>query len=148
MIGERQWRALGILAVAGALSLIVFWPMWSQYAADYPNIQAWISNATLGGFSATRDWRLFVAVGALLGALALADFRAAGWLAVPALWPAAEYFYASFALPLRSPWLMALLAFPGAEAPFVPWAISAYAVVRLAQALGRRRAAPLAPSPE
>jgi hypothetical protein len=77
-----------------------------------------------------------VVVAAALGALALIDRRAAGWLAVPALWPAAEYFYATFALPLRSPWLAALLAVPATQASaFVPWTIVAYAVVRLALAL-------------
>jgi hypothetical protein len=57
---------------------------------------------------------------------------AAGWLAVPALWPGTEYFYATFALPLRSPWLAAALALsePRAAA-VVPWAIMAYAVVRV-----------------
>lgn len=136
MIGERQWRALGIIAVAGALSVIVFWPLWLQYAVDYPQVQAWISNATWGGFSATRDLRLFAIVAAALAALAVIDFRAAGWLAVPALWPAAEYFYATFALPLRSPWLAAALAVPATQASaFVPWTIVAYVIVRLAIAL-------------
>jgi hypothetical protein len=47
-------------------------------------------------------------------------------LAVPALRPAAEYFYATFAMPLRSPWLMAFLAFPGsATAFFAPWTFAA-----------------------
>jgi hypothetical protein len=137
MIGQRHWRALGMLAIAGALSLVIFWPLWAQYAADYPHVQTWIMNATWGGFSAARDPRLFVVVGAAVGALALIDLRAAGWLAVPALWPAAEYFYATFALPLRSPWLVALLAIHGTQADaFAPWAIVAYAIVRLSQALG------------
>lgn len=137
MMGEGQWRAIGIFALASAVTVVIFWPLWAQYGADYAQIQAWISNATWGGFSATRDLRLFVVVAAVLGALALIDRRAAGWLAVPALWPAAEYFYATFALPLRSPWLLVLLAVPGTQADaFVPWAIVAYAVVRLAQALG------------
>jgi hypothetical protein len=136
MIGERQWRALGLFAVAGALSVVILWPLWAQYVTDYPQIQAWISRATWGGFSATRDPRLFAVVATALGALWLVDRRAAGWLAVPALWPAAEYFYATFALPLRSPWLAAVLAVPATQAAaFVPWTIAGYAVVRLVQAL-------------
>jgi len=138
MIGERQWRALAIFTLVAALSLVILWPLWSQYATDYAHIQAWITNATWGGFSAARDPRLFVVVAAALGALALIDLRAASWLAVPALWPAAEYFYATFALPLRSPWLVAVLAVTGTQAAaLVPWAIAAYVVGRLAQALGR-----------
>lgn len=151
MIGERQWRALGLFAVAGALSVVILWPLWAQYLADYAHIQAWITTATWGGFSATRDPRLFVIVAAALGALWRVDHRAAGWLAVPALWPAAEYFYATFALPLRSPWLVAVLAVPATQAAaFVPWTIAAYAVVRVAQALGTHDApeAGLAPLPD
>ena len=137
MIGEGQWRALAILVVLGVISLVIFWPLWMQYAADYPHIQDWISNATWGGFSATRDPRLFAVVGVAVGALAIIERRAAGWLAVPALWPAAEYFYAAFALPLRSPWLLAALAITGSQADaFVPWTIVAYVVVRVAQAIG------------
>ncbi len=145
MVGERQWRALGILAVAGTLSLVAFWPLWSQYAADYQHIQTWISNATWGGFSASRDPRLFVVAGVALAALAVIDFRAAGWLVVPAMWPAAEYFYASFALPLRSPWLMAALAVPATQATaLVPWTIVAYALARVGLAVFRW----WAPAPE
>jgi hypothetical protein len=141
MIGQGKWRALGIFALAGALSMVIFWPLWAQYAADYAHVQAWISSATWGGFSAARDPRLFGVVAAAVGALALIDRRAAGWLAVPALWPAAEYFYATFALPLRSSWLVALLAIHGTQSDaFVPWAIVAYTIVRLAQALGTHSA--------
>ena len=89
------------------VSLALFWPLWSQYFADYSQIQNWITEATHGCFSAARDPRLFVVTEVAVGALALIDLRAAGWLAVPALWPAAQFFYATFALPLRSPWLAA-----------------------------------------
>lgn len=116
MIGERQWRALAILAVAVAVSVVVFWPLWSQYFADYSGVSAWMTVATHGGFSAARDIRLFAVMAAAIGVLAIIDFRAAGWLSVPALWPASQFFYASFAMPLRSPWLMALLAVPVTEA--------------------------------
>jgi hypothetical protein len=146
MIGERQWRALGTFAIAVALSVVIFWSLWAQYAADYPRVQAWIVHATLGGFSAARDQRLFAVVATALGALALIDRRAAGWLAVPALWPAAEYFYASFALPLRSPWLLAMLAVSGSPADaFVPWFILTYAVMRLELAVGTHLARAISP---
>jgi hypothetical protein len=93
----------------------------------------------MGGFSAARDPRLFAVTAAAVGLLALVDRRAAGWLSVPALWPATQYFYATFALPLRSPWLAAALALSrGKSAAIVPWAIVAYAVVRVAQRLWER----------
>jgi hypothetical protein len=46
----------------------------------------------------------------LIVVLALMNRRDAGWLAVPTLWPATQFFYATFVLPLRSPWLAAALA--------------------------------------
>ena len=154
MIGERQWRALGIFALAGALSVVILWPLWAQYATDYQHIQAWISNATWGGYSASRDSRMFLVVAGALGALALIDLRAAGWLAVPALWPASEYFYSTFALPLRSPWLVAVLAVHGTQMDaFVPWTVVAYVLVRLTQAMtdwalkGNHAVAPEVPIP-
>jgi hypothetical protein len=140
MVVERQWRALAILTVAGIASVILFWPLWSRYFGEAAGIQAWISGpGTMGGFSAARDPRLFAVTAAALGLLALVDRRAAGWLSVPALWPATQYFYATFALPLRSPWLAAALALSrGKSAAMVPWAIIAYAVVRVAMRLWER----------
>ncbi len=147
MVVERQWRALALFALAGAFSVVIFWPLWRQYGADFAHVQAWITNATWGGFSATRDPRLFGVVAVALGALALIDRRAAGWLAVPALWPAAEYFYATFALPLRSPWLVAVLAVPASQtAAFVPWTIVAYVLVRIALALRTHYAPAVGPA--
>jgi hypothetical protein len=139
MVVERQWRALALLAVIGAASVVLFWPLWSQYRAEAGSIEAWITGpGTGGGFSAARDPRLFALTAVALGLLAIFDRRAAGWLAVPALWPATEYFYATFALPLRSPWLMAALALSEPkQAAVVPWVIVAYAACRVVQGLGR-----------
>ena len=130
MIGERQWRALAVFALAAALSVVILWPLWARYTTDYAQIQAWIISATWGGFSATRDPWLFVVVAAAIGALALIDLRAASWLAVPALWPAAEYFYATFALPVMTPLLAVLLAVPIKQLP--PIAIVLYVLWRFA----------------
>ncbi len=139
MVTERQWRALTILVIAGIVSLLLFWPLWRQYIADYAKVQDWIIGATYGGFSAAQDLRLFALTASALALLALIDTKAAGWLAVPALWPAAQYYYATFALPLRSPWLAAALVFGGrpGEAT-VPWAINAYVACRLMLWLFRR----------
>jgi hypothetical protein len=132
MVTNLQWRPLAILAVVGTISLVVFWPLWNSYRIEFPQIQATIQNETWGGFSAARDPTMFMLTGASLAILALIDRRGAGWLAVPALWPAAEFFYATFALPLKSPWLLALLAVPASQADaHVPWAIIAYAAARV-----------------
>ncbi len=132
MIGERQWRALTILAVGIAVSVVLFWPLWQTYAADYSKVQDWLVGFTRGGFSATRDPRLFAITAAAIGALLLIDRRAALWLAVPALWPASQYYYATFAMPLRSPWLAFVLAAAGTpNASLVPLCIIAYAGCRV-----------------
>src|ERR1035437_8659752 len=112
------------------------------YAADYSKVQDWLVGFTGGGYSATRDPRLFAITAASIGALLLLDYRAAFWLAVPALWPASQYFYATFAMPLRSPWLAFVLAAAGTpNASLVPWTIVASAgcrvVGRLVGGLGR-----------
>ena len=132
MIGERQWRALTVLAVGVMVSVVIFWPLWQTYAADYSKVQDWLVGFTGGGYSATRDPRLFVITAAAIGALLLIDRRAAWWLAVPALWPASQYFYATFAMPLRSPWLAFVLAAAGSrDGSWVPWSIVAYVVCRM-----------------
>ncbi len=144
MVTERQWRALGILGVAGVVSVVAFWPLWHQYITGYAQMQDWLLGATLGGFSAASDPRLFTLAAVAIAALALIDRRAAGWLAVPALWPATQYFYSTFALPLRSPWLMAMLAVGGHRADaLVPWAIIAYAIGRVTLWLRQRLARPV-----
>lgn len=136
MVTERQWRALIILAVAGVISLAVFWSLWRQYFNDYDTVQNWIVHFTRGGFSAARDPRLFAVAAGAIALLAVIDRKAAGWLAVPALWPAAQYFYASFVLPIRSPWLAAVLAVGLRDSDaLVPWTIVLYCGLRVAAAL-------------
>ena len=62
-------------------------------------------------------------------------WRAACWLAVPALAPFAEFHASIFALPVISPGLAALLAMAGQPADaFAPWAICAYSAWRVAWA--------------
>jgi hypothetical protein len=132
MVGERQWRAIAVLVIGVGASVILFWPLWSTYLRDYSQIQNWLIATTYGGYSATRDPRLFALAAAAIGALALVDLRAAGWLAVPALWPGTQYFYASFAMPVRSGWLAFVLAASGErDNAWVPWSIIAYCGLRI-----------------
>jgi len=139
MVSERQWRALAILAIGLAVSVVAFWPLWHQYIIDYSTVQTWLLGVTHGGWSAARDPRLFAITAASLAGLAVVDRRAAGWLAVPALWPAAQYFYATFAMPLRSPWLGLgiAVAIHGYDA-YGPWCIVAYCVARIVMRVRER----------
>jgi hypothetical protein len=139
MVGLRQWRALGILTVAGGASVVVFWPLWARYAADFRGTSSWLMDATNGGWSASREPLLWVTAAILLVALATMNWRDAGWLAVPALWPAAEFFYATFVLPLRSPWLIAALAMTNrAEFPRESEVLVGYIALRVAQGVIER----------
>ena len=59
------------------------------------------------------------------------DRRAAGWLAVPALWPASEYYYATMILPIATPLFAFAMAIPWYGVPAlvtigyaaVPWLV-------------------------
>jgi hypothetical protein len=95
---------------------------WGEYVTHYGEIAGRLVAESRGGTSAL----LLIAPGARLGGLgfllvglvaallllvALKDVRAAGWLTVPLLWPAAEYHYATFVLPVArrvSTWILAV----------------------------------------
>jgi hypothetical protein len=148
LLGEKRLRALFILAVAVAVSVIVFWPLWSQYRSDYNSVETWLMAAMHGGFSAARDPRLFVATAVAIGLLALIDRKAAGWLAVPALWPASQYFYSSFALPVINPILaFGLPAATHRRDAWIAYTIIAYVAWRLTCWAWPRVRARLKPTP-
>lgn len=88
-----------------------------------------------GGASAWGQPVLFMATLVALGLLVLIDLRAACWLAVPALFPTTQYYYAMFALPV-DPFAAAAMAFPW---PGVPALVTiGYAIVRLVLEMRRR----------
>jgi hypothetical protein len=76
---------------------------------------------------------LIVPMACVLLALAILDRTAASWLAVPALWPASQFFTQTFALPVfaarNTVWFAALLAIPSRGV--VPIAIALYVISRL-----------------
>lgn len=137
MVGERQWRALALLASAVALSAVFFRPLWESYFAHFAEIQSWLNDATFGGQSATTLPDLWVLGFVSLAVLAVVRLREAGWLAVPILWPAAQDFYASFILPLRSPWLAAALAVADGAVYVGWWGVPSMAQVLVAYTVWR-----------
>jgi hypothetical protein len=140
LVAERRWREIAFVAAVVAAMVVVLLPLWLQYAADYSSVSATIAQESAGGFSATRAAPLFVVTAVAVAALATVDWRAAWWLAVPALAPFAEFHASVFALPVMAPGLGALLAIAGTPADAVaPWAICAYSAWRVG-----RRAAELA----
>lgn len=136
MVALKQWRALAILCTAGLASIVLFWPLWSTYRADFAATDEWLMSMTQGGWSAAREPLLWAVAAVLIAILALLNSREAGWLAVPTLWPASQLFYATFVLPLRSPWLAAALALGHRlEFPTMAQVLVAYTAIRLAGAL-------------
>jgi hypothetical protein len=139
LLGEFRWRPVAILAAACAISLAAFPELWLTYLREFSAISERLAAESFGGFSATRDPRLLAITAVALVALAFVDRRAAGWLAVPGIWPDSQFFYAEFALPVIgpvqpyvTPIFAAALAAGGHPADAVlPWAVVGYAAWRV-----------------
>ena len=126
MVARRQFRAVAVLAASMIVSVAVSPEAWNEYIARYGEISGRLMSESQGGVSATLflDPRVLplgeglaiVGIVAILVLLvAVRDVRSAGWLAVPLLWPAAEYHYATFALPIArriSTWILAVPLVP------------------------------------
>jgi hypothetical protein len=132
LVAARRWRDVAVVVAVMAATLVVLAPLWFQYAADYSSVSATIAQESAGGLSASRDPMLFAATAACLALLAYVDWRAACWLAMPALSPFAEFHSSIAALPVMSPGLGALLATSGTPwDTLIPKAIAAYCAWRL-----------------
>ena len=102
-----RWRAVAVTAALFALSA-PFLP-WTSYVAQFGDLSAVLETQSDGGLSATAlPWLIPIAVIALV----LCGRERAGWLAVPALWPATQWYYATLALPALTPIAAALIAVP------------------------------------
>ncbi|MBM4407329.1 MAG: hypothetical protein FJ038_01715 [Chloroflexi bacterium] len=147
--GRFRWRALALTAIGIGVSFALAPHLWFQYAASMAETTARLNEEAAGGFSAAIVPMLLVPMTLLVFLLWLRDRRAGSWLAVPALWPASQFFTQTFAMPLfaRGPqagaggpvapaWFAALLAIPSRGV--VPMAIAVYVVTRL---WGARQAA-------
>jgi hypothetical protein len=143
LIGERRRTALMCSAAALALS-IVAWPLWAEYIGQAGFTSARLVQEAGGGFSGFQSPALFVIGLASIGALlALRDRRAAGWLVVPAIWPASQFHYATLAMPVMHPVLALGLAFRIQELPVV--AIAVYATWRVLKSVAREDPADVFP---
>lgn len=102
-----RWRAV---AVTGLVLLVTapFLP-WASYFAQFADLSAALETQSDGGLSATAlPWLIPIAVVALV----LCGRERAGWLAVPALWPATQWYYSTLALPALTPIAAALISVP------------------------------------
>jgi hypothetical protein len=132
VLGEGRWK---IVVVAAALLMVsAAWGLglWRDYVARFPEITERLNLEAAGGYSAwgLPLFSLLVVVAALV-VLALVDRRSAAWLAVPALWPASQIHYSTFALPVITPALAFVLAIPQQGIPAL--VVVALAVSRLGE---------------
>ncbi len=146
MVARRQFRAVAILAASIALSVAVSPGAWSEYVARYGEISGRLMSESQGGVSAMlfldprvlplAEGLVIVGIVAVLVLLvAVRDVRSAGWLAVPLLWPAAEYHYATFALPIARRMSTWILAVPLVPTYLIGLMVLAYEIVAQRQPL-------------
>ena len=107
MVLTLRWRALAVTAV----SLVVTAPFlpWPAYFAKFSELSGVLNTQSDGGLSATViPWLIPIAAIALV----FAGRERAAWLAVPVLWPATQWYYATLALPALTPLAAAAMAVP------------------------------------
>lgn len=110
LIGTRRWRAVVLTLLVFGATVVVAPGLWRSYLERLPMISARILEESLGGYSVWTVAPLVVVVVVALLVIARDDLPTTGWLAVPALWPATQWFYATLALPVITPWMAFLLA--------------------------------------
>lgn len=134
--GERRWHSIGVVVTVTAASVIAFPGLWSLYVADLPLVgPRLLDDLHYTGTAFLAPWLLpFAALGLL--ALARVDFRAACWLAVPALWPASEFHYGVFVMPVAE--VLGVFMLP--SAPVMTASIGVYGFARYAAKSERVRA--------
>jgi Glycosyltransferase family 87 len=136
VLARREWRAVAVTTALFGASVVLGAGLWTTYLGEFGAITARVAHESNGGLSAALllDPRVFGAAlpsdgvvrllpGILLYGLialivlgaALRDVRAAGWVAVALLWPAAEYHLATLAIPAArrlSIWVIAIATLP------------------------------------
>ena len=129
LAGEGRWRTIGVAILFNAATIAIAPDLWARYLNEFGMISTRLAYESIEGFSAFYfPAMLALSVVALL-VLALRDRRAAGWLAVPAVWPASQLHYSTMALPVMSPLLAVFLAVPFLRLP--PWIIMAEVLRRM-----------------
>jgi hypothetical protein len=109
LVALKRWRSL---VVAGTV-MVVTAPFlgWNLYLRDFAAINATLQAQSGGGNSALGAADLApVLVPLAIAGLVLLGRRKAAWLAVPALWPNAQEYYAVIALPIAAEVPIATLA--------------------------------------
>ena len=110
LLAERRPRRI-VYALGLTLATVVVAPwLWTEYLTQFGAISARLERESAGGFSAFYHPVLLVPTAIAIILLWRRDRKAAGWLAVPALWPSSEFHYSTFAQPVMTPFLAVLLS--------------------------------------
>lgn len=147
LAGEGRWRQIALAVAFNAATILVAPGLWVEYVRRFAEISNRLAIESLHGLSAFYFPALLALTVAALLVLALVvrDRRAAGWLAVPAVWPSSQFHYSTMALPVMSPLLAALLAIP--ELRWPPVIIVLEVARRLVAPWVTRLLAPPPPAP-
>ncbi len=102
-----QWRQVIVVVVL----LVLTYPLlpWASYVENYSVLAERLAAQTGYGLPLAASVLLLPVV---LPALVIIGRPRAAWLAVPALWPSQQWYYATLALPLRSALVGAVIATP------------------------------------
>ena len=117
LIGERRWRAIGLAVVFHVVTFAIAPGLWLSYLDQFSAISSRLEYESIQGFSAFYFPALLAVTLVALALLLWRDRVAAGWLAVPAVWPASQLHYSTMALPVMSPLLAFFLAIPFLRLP-------------------------------
>jgi hypothetical protein len=112
LVGEWRWRQIALAVALYAATFVIAPGLWLDYLRLFGSISSRLESETQQGGSAFYFPLLLAVTVVALLILALRDRRAAGWLAVPAVWPSSQFHYSTMALPVMSPLLAVLLALP------------------------------------
>lgn len=112
LAGERRWRQIAVAAAFSAATILIAPRLWVDYFRQFGSISERLQYQSIEGFSAFYFPALLVVALVALILLARTDSRAAGWLAVPAVWPSSQLHYTTMALPVMTPIMGFFLAVP------------------------------------
>lgn len=99
LLARFRLAGMVVFAVATLISIAFFAHLWVLWAHQGVVVASRLVGEASGGVGATAYWWLIPPTVVAVGVIALLNRRAAGWLAVPALWPSAQYHYPVMALP-------------------------------------------------
>jgi hypothetical protein len=135
LVGEREFHAFGIALLLGLASVGLASGLWLDFFDGAVAREARLMTESSGGFSAPLFPVVVPLMGLVLVVLARYDFRAAGWLAPIAIWPASQLHWSTLALPVMTPLLAVLLAMNIPGMP--PVAIALYTLIVLSKRVRR-----------